>query len=278
MNFRILNPRQLNSGGNGDLFIGQRSDSGEDVVVKCLRECQLPEARKAFAREVRILARGLRGIVPLIFADTGADRPFYVMPYMKGGPLTAYGGRLTESQLHNVAAELAATLAGLHAAWVAHGDFKPANVLVSHDGELRVADPLGNGFGCTVLFSKNHGGTPGYWPPEIRAGAPISKAGDLYSFGATLYQLLTGREPNDDQPFNFQGAAHAPKIREIIAVCCQHNPDARPGIEEVIRMLGGAAWTEIQLARKQRDEFVSAVSTIGIAGLLLYGFSRLSRA
>ena len=278
MNFRILNLRQLSSGGHGDLFIGQRSDSGEDVVIKYLRECQLPEARQAFAREVRVLGRGLRGLVPIIFADIETERPFYVMPHMKGGTLTGYSGRLTAGQLQNVAAELAVTLAALHSSWVSHGDLKPANILVSHDGELRVADPLGNGFGCTVLFSRNHGGTPGYWAPEIRAGAPISHAGDVYSFGATLYELLTGRKPIDDHPFNFIGAAHAPKIREIIAACCLVDPDARPSIEEVLRMVGGAAWADIQLTRKQRNEFVSAVSTIGIAGLLLYGFSRLSRA
>jgi len=55
MSHPILNLRQLGSGGNGDIYIGQRSDTGEWVVVKYLRESHLPYARKAFEREVRIL-------------------------------------------------------------------------------------------------------------------------------------------------------------------------------------------------------------------------------
>jgi hypothetical protein len=55
MNSTIVNLRPLEAGGNGDLYLGQRSDNGEHVVVKYLREHQLPHARKAFAREIRIL-------------------------------------------------------------------------------------------------------------------------------------------------------------------------------------------------------------------------------
>jgi hypothetical protein len=47
MNFRVVNLRPLRSGGNGDLYIGQRSDSGEQLGVKCLREFRVPHARRA---------------------------------------------------------------------------------------------------------------------------------------------------------------------------------------------------------------------------------------
>ena len=60
MSYQVVNLRPPNAGGSGDLFIGQRSDNGERVVVKYLHECHAPYARKAFAREVRILACGLR--------------------------------------------------------------------------------------------------------------------------------------------------------------------------------------------------------------------------
>ena len=57
----VLNLQPLSAGGNGDLYLGQRGDNGEYVVVKYLREHHLPHARKAFAREIRILGRQLRG-------------------------------------------------------------------------------------------------------------------------------------------------------------------------------------------------------------------------
>jgi serine/threonine protein kinase len=209
--------------------------------------------------------------MPLLFADMKAERPYYVMPYLMGGSLTRYAGRLTDNQLHTIATEVALALAGLHAAYVAHGDVKPDNVLVSQDGRLQVSDPLGNGVGCTVLFSEHHGGTPGYWAPEVRAGGPISYAGDVYSFGATLYELLTGRRPRDGQRLDpsSEGYVNAPKIRQIITACCQSDPHARPSMQEVLRMLRGEQWADIQASRKQRQELVSAACVIG--GLVLLG-------
>src|SRR5262249_20064024 len=152
----------------------------------------LPHVRRTFEREVRILQMGLSGVVPLLAFDLAANPPYLVMPRL-GGSLKEYGGKLTTEQLRNVASELASTLANLHSRSIFHGDFKPDNVLVSWDGHLKIADPLGNGFGCTMLFSHHHGGTPGYWAPEVRGGAPIHAAGDAYSFGATLYELATGQ-------------------------------------------------------------------------------------
>src|SRR5436309_1658207 len=129
MRFQVVNLRPFRSGGNGDLFIGQRTDDGEYAVVKFLRECHNEHARKAFAREVNILARKLQGLVPLLFADLAGQPPYYVMPYLKGGALTQWAGRLTEDHLQTIAAELAHTLANLHTAHEAHGDLKPDNVL-----------------------------------------------------------------------------------------------------------------------------------------------------
>ncbi len=268
MNWRVVELKTLGAGGNGDLCVGLRSDTGEQVVVKFLRESGSAFARKAFEREVRILRQGLPGMVRLLFADLTATRPYYVMPYLHGGSLEKYAGTLADGQLQAVANHVASTLSALHARYVSHGDIKPANVLVSDDGQLRVADPLGNGIGCTMLFSEHHGGTPGYWAPEVMAGNPISCAGDVYSYGATLYELLTGFRPRDGQRLD-QAVAHgadSPVIRHLVAICCQSDPSARPTIAEVIRLLQGERWPQIQAARVQRQQFAVAA---GIAGILL---------
>ena len=153
MNFRVVGLRPLSSGGNGDLFIGQRSDTGEWVIVKFLREYHLPHCRKAFAREVRVLQRKSRGMIPLLARNLAVERPFYVMPYLEGGSLSQHAGRLGVAQLQQVAENLAGTLANLHVAFDLHGDFKPDNVLLTKQGLPQVADPLGNGTLFTILFA-----------------------------------------------------------------------------------------------------------------------------
>jgi eukaryotic-like serine/threonine-protein kinase len=280
MSCTIVNLRPLQAGGNGDLYLGQRSDNGEHVVVKYLREHHLPHARKAFAREIRILGRQLRGLVPLLSSDLVGGRPYYVMPYLPGGPLTQYAGRLLDGQVHAVAMEIAMTLATLHAANIAHGDIKPDNILVTHDGHLQVADPLGNGVGCTMLFSQNRGGTPGFWAPEVCAGAPISYPADVYSYGALLYQLLTGRKPNDGQKFDpvSDGYVNAPIVVQVIVACCCNIPAARPTMQEVLRILRGEKWSEIQAERKKRDEQIVAICVFGALAALGLALAKSGRA
>jgi serine/threonine protein kinase len=152
-----------------------------------------------------------------------------------------------------------------------NGDFKPDNILLARNGEIQVGDPLGNGTFLTILFGKNRGGTPGYWAPEIGRGGSISRAGDSYSYGATLYHLLTGRRPVDGQRVDptLEGYRNAPKIREIIAACCQCEPSARPTMQEVLGMLGGKNWADIQAERKRSQELVGAACLT--AALVLVG-------
>ena len=175
-----------------------------------------------------------------------------------------------DGQLHAVAMEIATTLATLHATNIAHGDIKPDNILITHDGHLRVADPLGNGVGCTMLFSHNRGGTPGYWAPEVCAGAPISCPADVYSYGALLYELLTGRKPKDGQKFDpvSEGYVNAPIVVQVIVACCCNIPAARPTMEEVLRILRGEQWADIQAERKKRQDQVAAVCFCGHFGSL----------
>lgn len=277
MSFHYLVLRPLNSGGYGDLYLGQRSDNGLRVVIKYLREFRNECYRRGFQRAVRLQGRQLPGVVPLLGADTNAERPYCVMAYLEGGSLAQYAGRLSADQLHAVAVALARIVANIHAANEIHGDFKPDNILVSREGHIQVADPLGAGSLFTKLFSANRGGTPGYWAPEIHGGASISFAGDLYSYGATLHHLVTGQRPQDGVPLDVNSWAYEsiPKVREIVAACCQANPQARPAIAEVLQMFDGRAWAEIQAERAQREQalagFCFAVGLIALIVGLAHG-------
>jgi hypothetical protein len=274
------NLRLFQTGGNGDLYIGQQSSNGATVVVKLLREYGIAHARKAFAREVRMLARRIPGLMPLLFADTQGERPYYVMPYLKGGALTRYAGRLTDDQLQRIATELAGILANLHAAFEAHGDVKPDNILVNEHGRLQLGDPLGNGTMFTILFAPNRGGTPGYWAPEIRDGEPISYAGDVYSLGATMYHLQTGRRPQDGKRLDptSEGFTNAPQVRELIMACCQQDPNARPTMREVVRILRGERWVDIQEKRRQVQEVFKLVCVVTIGVFFAVALSNVAKA
>jgi serine/threonine protein kinase len=113
-------------------------------------------------------------------------------------------GSLEPKKIASIAVQVARGMSAAHEAGVIHGDLKPANIIVTHDGTAKVLDfGLANrrklrdisastmsldlpGSGCLA-------GTPGYMAPELADGAGASAAGDVFSFGLVIYELLTGR-------------------------------------------------------------------------------------
>lgn len=271
-----VNLQFIQAGGYGNVFRADRSDNGGAVAVKYLREHRDPHGRKAFSQQVRILGRNIPGMVQLFGSDTSAEQPWYVMEYFQRGTLSQVAGRLDDEHLQSAALELARNLQNIHAAVGTHGDIKPANIFITDDGHLKFGDPAGNGLGLSMVLPQNQGGTPGYAAPEIVAGGNVSRAGDVYAYCATLYEMLTGRVPQKGQLIDptAEGFTRAPKIREVIAAGCQQKPDARPSIEEVIRMLNGASWNDILQTRAQvRALFIGGIVIAGLI-LLMWKFSK----
>jgi len=245
--------RKLGAGGGGELWLAKLNSTGARVVVKLLHENANTVMRRGFAREARILGRRIPGVMGVIMAQPEAPRPFYVMHYLPNGSLHEHAGRLSRAQLRVIAADVAATLGRLHQLAIAHGDIKPANLLLDANGRAVVADPIGSGWGCTVLFAEDRGGTPGYWAPEILRGMAISTATDAYSFGASMYHLATGIVPQDRIPVNINHPKllAAPEIREVVWACCQSNPNLRPSMADISLLLNGDRWHAV-LARRAR--------------------------
>ena len=260
---------KLDEGGAGDVWLGFWPRYGVRVVGKYLRESADSAARKGFAREVRILQRNFTGFVRVFLAGPDAPRPYYVMEYFVNGPIVRWAGTLNRAQLALIALDASTYLAALHRAGIAHGDIKPPNLLLGDDRRVRVADPIGCGWGCTRLFAENRGGTPGYWAPEILRGHSISLAADVWSFGATMYHLACGVRPTDGVAFDLRYPIFsiAPEIGEIVRACCQQDPSARPGMADVALLLIGQPWSAIK-AEKQAAAFKAFLGA-GAAALFL---------
>ena len=235
----LTKERRLQAGGYGELWLCWRRDTFERVVVKFLLNADDYVGRTAFSREINLLQRGLPGMISLLAFNLNAPTPFYVMPYADDGSIEKYAGRLSEVALLGVARHIAQTIAGVHEAQLVHGDLKPANILAARTGVLAVADPLGNGTSCTMCFADNRGGTPGYCAPEVlREG--LSPAADVYSFGATMYHLCTGRRPRaGEQLDRLIAQTSAPDwVKQLVDGCCAADPNRRPSMARVSCHLG----------------------------------------
>lgn len=140
------------------------------------------------------------GIVALFDAGTEGELAYIVMEYIEGDTLLDYarseGKRLSPRKAVEVAFQCAKALAYSHSQGVLHRDIKPGNIMLTRGGEARIMDfSIAEVTQSLTHQSREIAGSPAYMSPEQVQNGTIGAASDLYSLGAVLFQLLTGRQP-----------------------------------------------------------------------------------
>jgi len=209
----------LGSGGFGTVFLARDTWIDKKVAIKVPhRQNGCPED---LLQEPRLLAAlEHMNIVGILTAERIESFFFIVMEYIKGESLEAVLDREKSLDIPRAVAYTLQILKGVehaHEASILHRDLRPANVLVSESGILKVAD-----FGTSRLLEKSHAttviGSPPYMAPEQFKGRAVL-ASDIYSVGVMFYQMLTGTlpyfSPNPAQLEKLvaQGRLTPPKLR-----------------------------------------------------------------
>jgi len=208
----LLSGRALNGRYELDAVIGEgtfgRVYRGRDlrleraVAIKVIKPwwTEDPNWAKSFEREAQLMARvshaGIVQIYDIGYADEGL---YYVAELVEGQSLSARlrAGSLAPPEARDIAEQLCRALAQAHAKRVVHRDVKPANVLITAEGRVkigdfgiaRLAEGTTDGAGGTIV------GTPRYMAPEQARGRPTTPATDVYGVGVVLYEMLAGRPP-----------------------------------------------------------------------------------
>ncbi len=202
--FRIVD--SLGSGGMGQVFRALDTSLKRYVAVKVLRSgLGSSSGRSSSDFEVdQLLQEAITqarvthpNITTIYYVGRQNNDPFLAMELIHGetvaekiesGPLPQY------SQLHSIASQIAGALRFSHELDIIHGDIKPSNIMVQHDGVAKLSD-----FGLARRASKKQtapfGGTPNYLAPELLQGKPNSIQSDMYALGVTLFEMTFGRLP-----------------------------------------------------------------------------------
>ncbi|MCW8130410.1 MAG: protein kinase [Planctomycetota bacterium] len=197
---------KLGEGGMGAVYKARQRGIERTVALKILSSNLAKDAefRERFIREARAVARlNHPNIVAGI--DVGSDRGvyFFAMEYVEGeslgGRLHRNGGKLPEKEALEFTRQVALALHHAHTHGLLHRDVKPENILIDKEGQAKLAD-LGLARSARVDEDANLTtagmavGTPYYISPEqARGKSDLTPGTDLYSLGATLYHLLTGK-------------------------------------------------------------------------------------
>lgn len=222
------------------------------------------DLQQQFVSEAQIIGRlSHPNIVALYDVGTNNDGvPYLVMEYVEGQTLEVIldKGPLPLGRAAQWAGDLASALAVAHRAKIIHGDVKPANVLVTSEGKVKLGD-FGVARFATQTSSGRIMGTPAYLSPEQIQGHWQDTRSDLFSLGIVLYQMASGVRPFDGSSI---GAVCAQIVSQDPPLPSRHNAAVPPELDRVIMRC---------LAKQPVDRYSNADKLASA----IYPFARKSR-
>ncbi len=255
--YEILSP--LGAGGMGEVYRGHDARLGRDVAIKILPPdvSAHPDRLRRFEQEARS-ASALNHPNIITIYDIGAfnSTSYIAMEFVDGKTLREllHAGAIPVRKAVQMAVQLAEGLAKAHEAGIIHRDLKPENIMITKDGYVKILD-----FGLAKLLLPSNDqvsalptnaqtdagtvlGTVGYMSPEQATGGDIDFRSDQFSFGAILYEMVTGKRAfhkksgvetlaaiiqSDPEPVGSSGFQVPAPVRWILERCLEKNPADR---------------------------------------------------
>ncbi len=241
--FKLL--QRIGRGAMGDVYLARQQSLSRQVAVKVLSPgmTSTPGQVERFRTEMRTLARLQHpNIVTAFYAGHSHGVHYLAMSYVGGESIydrIQRTGYLSEDEALSVVYKVAEAL---RYAWNAHGlihrDIKPANIMIDTDGEVKLTDLGISKYVYEETSAAERSsifGTPHYMSPEqVRGELDIDFRSDMYSLGATLYQMLTGRPPFEAESIE---AIMECQLREPPPPVRDARPDLSRGGEQILLTL-----------------------------------------
>lgn len=236
---------ELGRGGMGAVYLAEQPGLGREVAIKelILSAVADPVAMKRFMQEAQVMARTSHpNLVQVHDLEQIGDANYIVLEFVRGKSLRDLinQGPLPLPQTFAVMHGVLQALDYAHKRAIVHRDMKPENVLLSDEGDVKVAD-FGiarlmddSGAGSTATKTGTTVGTPQYMSPEQVASSKVDGRSDLYSAGIMFYELVVGQPPftasDADGPFTLM-AKHVQAPPKPPSV---HRPGLDMALEEVV--------------------------------------------
>jgi eukaryotic-like serine/threonine-protein kinase len=313
--YEIIAP--LGAGGMGEVYRARDAKLEREVAIKVLPATVAndPDALSRFEREAKAVAALAHPNILAIYDFGTQDGVAYaVTELLEGETLRGRldSGSIPVKQATEWALQIVKGLSAAHSRGIVHRDLKPDNVFVTRDGHVKILDfglakkvddanpgeatsaPTGTGHTAPGAVM----GTMGYMSPEQLRGLPVDHRSDIFSFGALLYELLSGRKAfrrdsaSDtivailkEEPAELTGTGRAipPALDHVVRHCLEKNPDDRfQAAKDVAFALteasgGATAVTSGSMAaiaspaptRRRWIAFAAAVVLLAVAGVFL---------
>src|SRR5918995_2634319 len=253
----------LGQGGRKRVYLAEDLAARREVALALFDTENVAAAVQTRARREAQAMRKLgdhQHVVSVLDVGEEDGDPFIVSEYMPGGDveslLAAGGGPLDVERAVGIAIDLTRALEHAHSRGIVHRDLKPANVWLDDDGAARLGDfGLATTEGRSRVSGGNLVGTVAYLPPEQALGESSGPESDLYSLGALLYEMLTGRPPfaGDDAVSIISQHLHADPVPPS-----RHNPAVPESLDGAVLMLLAKAGADRPAGAAEAGEALEA--------------------
>ncbi|HHM04257.1 MAG TPA: serine/threonine protein kinase [Gammaproteobacteria bacterium] len=253
----------LGKGSMGVVYQAFDPDMARTVAIKTLRSEVLSggneeEMLARFRAEAKAYGRLLHpNIVTCYSCDRDNEVTFIVMEYVEGESLKdmlAQGKIFPPEEASAIVGQLLAALAYSHANGVVHRDVKPANIMITPAGQVKVTDFGVAKVDTTAVTQAGYiVGSPSYMSPEQILGQPVDRRTDVYSAGIILYELLTGENP-------FAGPDLGAVVNKVLHDKPSPPSQRQPGISAALdAVVSRALEKDADLRYQSADEFAAAL-------------------
>jgi len=243
---RYLLEEEIGKGGMSEIRKAHDERTGKDVALKIM----LPQWKAQHSTFLYCLKEALildeirvPGVVKLLDYGTDKDRPFIVMERLSGKTLfdLKTDDELTDRDVVEIGFTVASIMAEIHRMGVVHRDLKPENIMAWKDGDIWFVRILDFGLAKADIFSDHNKGmlgTPHFMAPEQTESANVDQRADIYSLGAILYELFSGRtlftsdNPYRELPVHEVIQLHKEREPEPLS---RHRPDLDIRISNLVR-------------------------------------------
>src|SRR4249919_170321 len=247
--YEILSP--LGAGGMGEVYRARDSRLSRDVAIKVLPASFSADADRLRRFEQEAKAAGVLNhpnVTAVYDIGTHEDAPYVVQELLEGETLRSAlaGGKLSARKTLDFSLQIVHGLAAAHEKGIVHRDLKPENIFVTNDGRVKILD-----FGLAKLtHTEERGqntnlptatagtepgvvlGTLGYMAPEQVRGKPADARSDIFSFGAILYEMISGKRAfHGETPADTMSAI----LKEEVPELSETARNVPPGLERIVR-------------------------------------------
>ena len=289
----------------GEVYRAHDAKLKRDVALKVLPEAFTNDAQRMarFEREAQLLASLNHPNIAAIYGLEQSDNlRFLALELVPGETLAERlrRGPLPVSEALELAGQIADAVAAAHDNGIIHRDLKPANIKITPDGQIKVLDfglarvaeaepdAVGEGVSDSPTLSAHATrvgvilGTAAYMSPEQARGRTVDKRTDIFSFGAVLYEMLTGRQlfkgedvadtiasvMRSDPDFRALPTELHPRVRELLSRCLEKDPkkrrrdigDLRADLERPIEP------RSVETHERRRPAWLAVVATVLLMG------------